>query len=319
MPKPIYYTTNRLTRTPEIFNDPKWVESRLHDRNTQIVPVWRNCNLILDRESPSAITLTGNHARGLLEIASNIALLGVDGPESENPDANAIFAVDVSGHELPGLSPMMGLAEFIDLRQVGVLMEPHEGSLLAHARGLMYWHRHNAYCSECGNPTSAREAGRIRRCNNPQCQRIHFPRTDPAVIMLVTRAGPDGGACLLGRHQNFTEGMYSTLAGFVDQGETLEQAVAREVFEEAGILVDNVQYQASQPWPFPASLMLGFRARATSVKIDTSSDELEDARWFTRHQIARFPQQGLRLPRKDSISYNLIARWLDDPDPVYSS
>ena len=310
--KSIYYTSNRLLRRPDLFNDPEWLKARLHDQNSQIVPVWRNCNLILGRDSPSAITLSGNHARGLLEIASDIALLGLDGDVEADQDSHAIFAVDVSHHELPVLSPMIGQAEFIDLREVGVLMDAHDGSLLAHARGLMYWHRHNCFCSQCGGPTIAQEAGRMRRCGNPQCLRIHFPRTDPAVIMLVTRAGPEGGACLLGRHQNFPDGMYSTLAGFVDQGETLEQAVAREVFEEAGILVDDVVYRASQPWPFPASLMLGFRARALSVKIDTGSDELEDARWFTRDQIARFPEQGLRLPRKDSISYSLVRDWLDE-------
>ncbi|NQU58707.1 MAG: NAD(+) diphosphatase [Rhodospirillales bacterium] len=312
MSKPIFYTENRLTRKPEIFRDPEWVNDRLHDRNTQIVPVWRNCNLILGRDSPSAITLTGNHARGLLEIASDIALLGQDGNSDADQNSPAFFAVDVSQHELPDLSPIMGTAEFIDMREVGVLMNAHEGSLLAHARGLMYWHRHNGFCSQCGAPTLAQEAGRIRRCSNSLCLRDHFPRTDPAVIMLVVRPGPDGGACLLGRHQNFSEGMYSTLAGFVDQGETLEQAVTREVFEEAGILVDDVAYRASQPWPFPASLMLGFRARALSFKIDTGTDELEDARWFTRDQIAGFPEKGLRLPRKDSISYSLIADWLDE-------
>jgi NAD+ diphosphatase len=312
MHKSVYYTKNRLVRKPELFSDPEWINARLHDRNTRIVPVWRNRNLILGRESPSAVTLTGNHAQGLLEIASNIALLGLDGSGDTDQDGLAFFAVDVSAHELPELSPIMGTAAFIDMREVGVLMEPHEGSLLAHARGLMYWHRHNGFCSQCGDPTILEEAGRIRRCSNAGCRREHFPRTDPAVIMLVTRPGPDGGACLLGRHEKFSTGMYSTLAGFVDQGETLEQAVAREVFEEAGILVDNVEYRASQPWPFPASLMLGFRARALTFKIDTSSDELEEAGWFTRHQIARFPDKGLRLSRKDSISYNLIKDWLDE-------
>lgn len=312
MPKAVYYTKNRLLRQPQLFNDPQWINARLHDRNTRIVPVWRNCNLILGRESPSAVTLTGNHARGLLQIAGDIALLGLDDSEGTAESAPAFFAVDVSDHELPDLSPIMGTAAFIDMREVGVLMDAHEGSLLAHARGLMYWHRHNGFCSQCGAPTTLKEAGRIRRCSNTGCARDHFPRTDPAVIMLVTRLGPGGGACLLGRHRNFTPGMYSTLAGFVDQGETLEQAVAREVFEEAGILVDDVQYRSSQPWPFPASLMLGFRARAVSVKIDTGSDELEDARWFTRDQIARFPEKGLRLPRQDSISYCLIADWLDE-------
>jgi NAD+ diphosphatase len=308
----IYYTKNSLLREPKLFSDPKWVDERLNDRNTRIIPVWRNLNLILDHVSPTAINLTGTHAHGFLEIASHKALLGVEDDEGGSDVNQAIFAVDVSQHELSELSPMMGMAKFVDLRQVSILMDAHEGSLLSHARGLMYWHRHNGFCSECGSPTVNEKAGRIRQCNNELCNRIHFPRTNPAVIMLVTRPGPGRGACLLGRHKNFSTGMYTALAGFVDQGETLEQAVAREVFEEAGIIVQNVEYRASQPWPFSASLMLGFRARAVTFNIDTNNDELEEARWFTRDQIGRFADKGMRLSHKDSISYNLIKDWLDE-------
>lgn len=302
----IYYSENRLHRTPDFFSDEGWIEARLHDRNTRIVPVWRNRNLIRGDDSPVPITLSGDHGRGLLDIAGEIALLGLDREQNDS----AYFAIDVSEHELPTLAPAMGQAEFIDLRQVGVLMDGHDGSLLAHARGLMYWHRHSRYCAECGQPTRSGEGGRLRRCTNEACARDHFPRTDPAVIMLVTRPGPDGGACLMGRHPNLPEGIYSTLAGFVDQGESLEQAVIREVFEEAGIHVDSVQYRASQPWPFPASLMLGYRARAISFDIDIGDDELEDARWFTKKQVANIEEMGIRLPRQDSIAYWLIAEWL---------
>lgn len=312
MSEQIYYTKNRLLRDPKLFSDQQWINKRLHDENTRIIPVWRNLNLILDHVSPTAINLTGTLAHDFLEIASHKALLGVEEDEGGSDVNHAIFAVDVSQHELSDLSPMMGMAKFVDLRQVAVLMDAREGSLLSHARGLMYWHSHNGFCSECGSPTIAAEAGRIRRCKNELCNRVHFPRTNPAVIMLVTRPGPDHGACLLGRQENFSTGMYTALAGFVDQGETLEQAVTREVFEEAGIIVENVEYRASQPWPFPASLMLAFRARAVTFNVDTSSDELEEAYWFTRDQISRFPDKGMRLPQKDSISYNLIKDWLDE-------
>ena len=154
----------------------------------------------------------------------------------------------------------------------------------------------------------------MRQCTNEDCRHPTFPRTDPAVIMLVeNRPGPGEPArCLLGNHSKWAHGNFSTLAGFVEPGETLEEAVAREVLEEVGVEVADVRYQASQPWPFPASLMLGFRARALTFNIDTNSDELEEARWFTRDQIARFPDKGLRLSRKDSISYNLIKDWLDE-------
>jgi NAD+ diphosphatase len=312
MSKAIYYSQSQLFRAPEFFSDENWLKARLHDRNTRIVPVWKNLSLILDHESPSAITFSGDHARGLLEMAGEIALLGMDGPDAGDDNASAYFAVDVSEHELPSLAAMMGRAEFTDLRQVGVLMDSHEGSMLAHARGLMFWHYNNRFCSNCGSTSVSAQGGRMRRCSNPECAREHFPRTDPAVIMLVIRPGPDGGACLMGRGHNFREGMYSSLAGFVDQGESLEQAVAREVFEETGISVEDVQYRASQPWPFPSSLMLGFRTRATSTKINIDHKELADARWFPRSVVANAATSGLKLPREDSIASWLIKDWLTE-------
>ncbi len=251
----------------------------------------------------SALTITGPHARGMLQIADTVALLGING-------AHAFFAADLSAHEGPVLSPMVGRGEFVDLRSVGALMEAQEAALLAYARGMIHWHQRQRYCGDCGTPTDSRNGGHLRRCANPDCGRDHFPRTDPAVIMLVTRPGPEGGACLLGRQSRWPEGMVSTLAGFVDPGESLEEAVVREVGEETGVVVTDVAYQASQPWPFPSSLMLGFRARAETVKITLNRDELEDAGWFTRAQIGDFEATGRRLPRPDSIARWLIEGWL---------
>ena len=171
-------------------------------------------------------------------------------------------------------------------------------------------HPKNWVCGNCGSATRSRGGGSVLSCTDPDCGREHFPRTDPAVIMLVTREGADGGACLLARSPRFFEGMYSTLAGFVDQGESLEEAVIREVKEEAGIDVTDATYMASQPWPFPASLMLGFRARATSIDIAYDADELADAQWFTSADIARFDDIGKRLPRTDSIARWLVDTWL---------
>ena len=176
---------------------------------------------------------------------------------------------------------------------------------MAHARGLIYWHQRHRFCSLCGSPAEIRDAGHMRRCGNADCAAEHFPRTDPAVIMLVA----DGDRCLMGRQAEWPTGLYSTLAGFVEPGESLEEAVAREIWEEAGITVRDVRYHSSQPWPFPASLMLGFYATATSTEISLNRDELDDARWFHRNDL-RNPGEGMRLPRQTSISRRLLDDWL---------
>ena len=305
MPNDLHYTGGPLDRATILRRDDAWVSTRLADAGTHVIPVWRNNNLIIGGGDPEAVMVSGAAARAMIDMADQIALLGIDG------DA-AYFAVDLSTHDEPALAPHAGAAEFIDLRQAGALIERRAGTLLAHARGIMFWHRNNRFCANCGHPTESHHGGTIRRCTGPDCGRDHFPRTDPAVIMLVTRPGPDGGACLLARSAHFLAGMYSTLAGFVDQGESLEESVAREVMEEAGIAVTDVRYQASQPWPFPASLMLGFRAQATTFALDFAKDELDDAGWFTRADIARFGERDMRLPRSDSIARWLVDSWLNE-------
>src|SRR5207245_11209184 len=174
-----------------------------------------------------------------------------------------------------------GIAEagvrFADLRQLAGRLERGEGALLALARAMMFWHSRHRFCGLCGSPTRSEEAGHMRRCTDPGCDTMHFPRTDPAVIMLVT----DGDRALLGRNKNFpVAGMYSTLAGFVEPGESLEDAVAREVREETGVEVGAVHYHSSQPWPFPGNIMPAFPAQARTTEITIASGELDDHRWF---------------------------------------
>ncbi|MBH89688.1 MAG: NAD(+) diphosphatase [Magnetovibrio sp.] len=308
----LYYSKTDLFRPPGYLTDDSWFNARLLNRNTRIVPVWKNQNLVLDHNNPTAVIFTGNHAHALLEISNEIVFLGLDSINISDDNNSAYFAIDLSKCPLPSLAAFMGQAKFIELRQVGMLMDKREGSLLALARGLMFWHYNNRFCSNCGSSSVSVQGGRLRLCTNHDCGREHYPRMDPAVIMLVTRPGPDGGACLMGRGHNFRKGMYSSLAGFVDQGESLEQAVAREVYEETGISVDNIKYRASQPWPFPSSLMLGFRARATTTKINIDTNELEDARWFPKSVVKNAESSGLQLPRRDSIAFWLINDWLND-------
>ena len=216
-----------------------------------------------------------------------------------------MFAVDISTAEdpLPLLPPDMG--EFADLRAVAGALSAQDAPVLAHARGLMHWRSRHRFCGVCGGACTPRSAGNVMLCS--VCDTQHFPRTDPAVIMLVA----DEDRVLLGHSARFPNStMYSTLAGFVEPGESLEEAVAREVFEEVGVRVTGVQYHSSQPWPFPASIMLGFYARAVTTEITIDENEIVDARWFTRDQLRNADRHGFSLPRLDSIARRLIEDWI---------
>ncbi len=245
----------------------------------------------------------------------------------------AIFAVDYNKLRFSTQEDLSILGEWQALRQVTSSLTAVDASILALAKGLVHWHKSHQYCGLCGNINRSLEAGHARKCS--ECRNLTFPRTDPAVIMLVERLFSDGIArCLLGRQASWPQGMYSTLAGFVDPGESLEQAVIREVIEESAISVEKPKYIASQPWPFPASIMLGFTAVATSENIDTSQDSLEHAKWFSREELAQFSinkvvlnseksitddnhkvetSNGVqyKMSSKDSISSYLITAWLN--------
>jgi NAD+ diphosphatase len=198
-------------------------------------------------------------------------------------------------------------ARRMGLRAAGLLLPADEAALFAYARGLSHWQRETRHCAHCGAMLELVAAGHRSRCPNPDCARLHFPRTDAAVIMLVEHQG----ACLLGRQTGWPAGRYSTLAGFVEPGEALEDAVRREVAEEAGVMVGDVRYHSSQPWPMPASLMVGFTATAVSREIALRDNELEDARWFTPQQIVDGLADGSFLPSTPlSISFRLLSDWL---------
>ena len=223
----------------------------------------------------------------------------------------AYVALDLSHLEEPEVDPLGGAnASFRDLRQVGPIMDREDSAILAYARGLAHWHARHGFCGVCGAASESQKGGHQRRCTNSDCGAVHFPRTDPAVIMLVH----DGGErCLLGRQPFWPPGMHSTLAGFVEPGESLEEAVAREVWEEVGLAIDvaDVTYHSSQPWPFPSSIMLGFHARAAFAPLDLGPDELESAAWYSRADLQNSPEDEIfKLPRRDSIARRLIEDWL---------
>lgn len=205
----------------------------------------------------------------------------------ESTSVRSLFAVDFELLRFSTQTELLHLGQWQNLREITPNLTVLDASVQAFSKALVYWHKTHQYCGKCGNASKSVQAGHARRCS--ECRNMSFPRTDPAVIMLVEHMFPDGIArCLLGRQAKWRTGMYSTLAGFVDPGETLEEAVIREVLEETAVVVENPQYITSQPWPFPASVMLGFTAVATSTTIDISHDDLDDCQWFSREQLAGF-------------------------------
>ncbi len=263
--------------------DEAWLAARLADPATRVLAA-SEAGVVVAGERPRLFAVDE------LPEGLELVLLGVDG------DGHAVFAAD-PGDELPG--------ERRGLRDLAPLLSQAEGGMVAHAAGMLNWHRRHRFCANCGAPTVAREAGYVRVC--PVCGSQHHPRTDPVVIMLVT----DGDRALLGRQAQWPTGRYSALAGFVEPGESLEEAVAREVGEEAGVRVADVRYRSSQPWPFPTSLMLGFSAQWAGGEPAVRDDELEDVGWFTREAIVG---GDVLLPPPTAIARRLIDEWLGDDE-----
>jgi len=300
------YTGSPLDRAAHRRDDAAFIAAALADPDTLFVPVWRAKSLLRGAE--------GGEAEAVLLTTLAAAAMGVE----ERPTAflgfwggRAVFALDLSAVEDPApLVAGLGGAAFVDLRTVAGQIAAPEASVLAHARGLMHWRGRAGFCPVCGSGCVPRSAGHAMACTG--CGAVHFPRTDPAVIMLVAHRDAGGEErCLLAHSHRFPHvQMYSTLAGFVEPGESLEEAVAREVFEEAGVRVRDVRYHSSQPWPFPASIMLGFYALADEAAITLDDDEIRDARWFTRAEIRGIEGLGMRLPRADSIARRLIEDWV---------
>jgi len=296
------YSGGSLDRAGERRSDSAWLASQLTHPETRVVPVWRTQHLICrDDTAVRAVRPPYVTTRWLTELGATPLFLGMEGE-------SAHFALDLTGLDDPARLPALtGLGEFAELRDVGPLLSQDDGALLAYARGLIHWHRTHGFCPRCGAPTISRHGGHVRQCANADCATEHYPRTDPAVIVLVSA----GEHCLLGRQARWRPGMFSTLAGFVEPGESLEEAVAREVMEESGVPISRLRYHSSQPWPFPSSLMVGFMAeteRCVPLRIDET--ELETAEWFTRDDIAHFAEQGRSLPNPDSIARRLIEEWL---------
>jgi NAD+ diphosphatase len=283
-----------MDRAAHLRKDPAWFANALADARSRYLPVWNSRNLIVAGDAPHAALLDLSAVPQARRNDNDLILLG------RYADIN-VFAYEIESTE----APQLGIGtRFEDLRLVASMLSPTEAGLLGYARGMVLWQARHRFCGICGAATLAARGGHVLICTNAACRHEQFPRTDPAIIVLVS----DGERALLGRQASWPVGRYSTIAGFVEPGESLEDAVAREVFEETGIDVDQIEYHSSQPWPFPSSLMLGFTAHALTTQILSRDEELEDAQWFTRADLA----SGRPLvPPGVSISFRLIEHWFD--------
>ncbi len=311
-----------LDRATERRRDPDWVAARWADRRARAVPVLAGKVPVTDDltslayVSPAAIdALGGSGSSGTVGDVSPGADAGERYFLGLDTDDVPYFAVALTGDPddldldvLLDSTPTVKVG-WAGLREVGGTLPDRDAGVVVHAVALVNWHAAHPHCARCGALTRPTDGGHVRRC--PECETQHFPRTDPAIIVLVTDADD---RCLLGRQGSWPAGRFSTLAGFVEPGEPLEHAVAREVHEETGIEVVDAEYAGSQPWPFPSSLMLGFFARAISTRIKVDEEEIVEARWLSRADLKAAVESGdLLLPSEVSIARRLIEEWYGSP------
>ncbi|MBT4490797.1 MAG: NAD(+) diphosphatase [Rhodospirillaceae bacterium] len=294
------YADGEFDRAAEWREDADWLAARLAMPSTKVYPIWRHRFLFVDEAAP--VILAPGAAAALASLEQTVLLGLID-------DA-AHFTIDVSGMSEAAVGSEL-TGDTHDLRDVAMNLSDQTAALLAFGRGMSVWHVDHQHCGRCGGATVMERAGHARRCLDQACGRLHFPRTDPAVITLVV----DGDRCLLARRAMISIPRFSTVAGFVEPGETLEDAVRREVAEEVGVKTGAVMYRASQPWPFPSSLMMGFWARAVSTEIEVDGEEIGEAAWFTRQDIVRaLEREEIILPPEDSISRQLVEDWRNLPE-----
>ncbi len=295
------FAGNPLDRAEVQRRDEAWLAAAPGDPSSRFLP-FRDLDVLLAAGGMLG-WLPGSTVKWL-DLHDPPVFLGLDGGAPH-------FALDVSKLEDPTVQ--LGLESgwrFADCRMAAMHLRPDETGIVAQARAQIGWHASHRFCSKCGAATDQRKGGHVRSC--PQCRAEHFPRTDPVVIMVIH----DDERCLLGQPRGplVRMGMYSALAGFIDQGESVEEAVRREVREEAGIEVGDVRYHSSQPWPFPSSLMIGCLGRALSREICIDDEEMADVRWFTRNEAsAALANESpvLKVPGPLAIAHHLLRAWVD--------
>jgi NAD+ diphosphatase len=288
-----------LDRTSERRNDAAWIAARAHTAPARYLLLDATGEAFLERDA-AALRLLDDGERERLLGAVKPSFLGI---MDEHPWF--LLVLDAADDAQALVAALH--ARRMGLRAAGLQLDARQAALFAYAKGLAHWQRETRFCPYCGSPLLLVAAGHRAECTNAECARLQFPRVDAAVIMLVEHED----ACLLGRQTGWPPGHWSTLAGFVEPGEALEDTVRREVFEESGVLVESVRYHSSQPWPLPQSLLVGFMATAASRSIAMHDLELEAARWFTPQEIADGVADGSFVPSSAmSISHHLLADWL---------
>lgn len=289
-----------LDRRSDLRLDGDWLAARRADPESRAVALWNGQPLLEERAGALALVqLEPDLALTLAGSDENVLFLGLDGRA-------AVFAVDLAGEADPAAGPLEGRGRFMDLRMSGGRMSPADAGAAATARALFEWKRRHGFCSACGQASAAAEAGWKRVC--PACGSEHFPRTDPVTIMLPVFEGH----ALLGRQAPWPKGRFSCLAGFMEPGESIEAACAREVKEEAGLTVVRVRYHSSQPWPFPTNLMIGLIAEVSDQNAAPDQTELEEVRWFSRAELAALlvgDVDGLGVPPPFAVAHQLMKAW----------
>lgn len=292
------FTSVRLDRLVEYRDDSNWVDTTLESDEAHLVPLWRSRSLLANDESGTLAIYLKSDELPEKHLIQPPTLLGTDYKRT-------YFAVSVTDSQRDDILARHPGARFADLRRASIDMDAKHAGILAYAKALHYWQHRHAFCGVCGSHNRLASAGHRLICQNDECARETFPRIDPAIIVLVTHED----ACLLGRNPNWPPRRFSTLAGFVEPGESLEDAVVREVYEEAKIRLTKVRYVSSQPWPFPASSMCGFYAEAENRECGVS-EELEETRWFTTAELIEvIKDRSVLLSPPVSIAFRLLADW----------
>ena len=294
------FTDDSLDRVAARRVDANWVSQQLQAANTRLVPLWQSASLFSRDDTLVPLTFEPHELE--FTQAESLVLLG-------ELNGHTYFSFDLPARETSLVRQMAKRGRFLELNDGGAVLNADIAALLAYARGIAYWHRRHRFCGECGQPSRSADAGHMRVCTNDVCGAKEFPRTDAAVIVLVHYED----RCLLARQRDWPGRLFSVVAGFVEPGESIEDTVVREVREETGLSITDIHYQSSQPWPFPSSLMLGFRARALTTELVLGDDELAEAGWFSCADIMTLVGKGeLELPTPVSISYRLVEDWFDE-------